>query len=266
MKTFVIGIILVALLATFMLCVGCVKVDLAEKNGPITTQGYNFTAFTGIDIGYAFELIVTPSSNFSVSITAGENVLQHIKVHQDGSVLAFEIDNWIDIWWTSFYNPKVSITMPVLEKLELSGASKATVTGFSSEHDFDLHVSGASEIDLDMTVGDFFTEISGASHVDGKMSAKNSDIGLSGASRIKLSGSSGDIRLEGSGASDADLRGYTVEDASIDFSGASHASLTVNGRLDVELSGASSLDYYGNPTIGSTDISGSSSMNHKTAP
>jgi hypothetical protein len=266
MKKLIIGGMLIALLATSMVFAGCERVDLAEKNGPITTQSYNFTDFTGIDVGYAFELIVTPSSSYSVTITAGENVLDHINVHQDGSVLVFDIDNWIDIWWTSFYNPKVNITMPMLEKLELSGASKATVTGFSSEHDFDLHVSGASEIDLDMAVGDFFTEISGASHVDGHLTAISSDIGLSGASRIKLTGSGGNIRLEGSGASDVDLKGYAVNNASIDFSGASHASMTVNGRLDVELSGASSLDYYGNPTIGSTDISGSSSMNHKTTP
>lgn len=266
MKKLIIGIILASLLATLTVFSGCIKVDLAEKNGPITTQSYSFKDFTGIDIGYAFELIVTPSSDYSVTITAGENVLKHIKVHLNGPMLVFDIDNWTDIWWSSFYIPKVNISMPVLEKLKLTGASKTTVTGFSSKHDFALNVSGASEIDLDMTVGDFIAVISGASHINGKMSAKNSDIGLSGASHIRLSGSGGDLVLKASGASDMDLKNYPVNNASIDFSGASHASIDVSGRLDVELSGASSLDYTGIPTLGHMDISGSSSLNKVTIP
>lgn len=266
MKKFIIAIAIIGVIIIGITLTGCVQVDLAEKNGPMTTKNYDFTDFTGIDIGYAFELVVTPSDNYSVSITAGENVLEHINVHKDGTTLVFEVDGWTDIWFLGWYNPKVNITMPVLEELKLSGASKANVTGFNSENDFDLRVSGASEIDLDMTTGDFITEISGASHVDGHLIAASSHMELSGASHIKLTGSGGDVRLEGSGASDADLKGYMADDANIDFSGASHANLYINGRLDVSLSGASSLDYTGNPTLGNIETSGSSSMNHVNAP
>jgi hypothetical protein len=266
MKQFIIVIAIIGVIIAGTALTGCVRVNLAEKNGPITTKNYDFTDFTGIDIGYAFELVVTPSANYSVSISAVENVLKHINIHQDGTILVFEVDGWTDIWFSGWYNPKVNITMPVLTDLKLSGASKANVTGFNSEHDFDLRVSGASEIDLDMTTGDFVTELSGASHVDGHLIAASSHMELSGASHIKLTGSGGDIRLEGSGASDVDLKGYTVDDVNIDFSGASHISLDINGRLDVSLSGVSSLDYTGNPVLGNIDITGSSSMNHVTAP
>jgi hypothetical protein len=266
MKKAIISIILIALVTASLTFAGCVRVDLAEKNGPITTNTYNNIGFTGIDIGNAFELTVTQSANYSITVTAGQNVMEHIKIHQDGSLLVFEIDSWVDVWWSNWYNPKVAITMPDLTELNLTGASQANVSGFESDNNFRLYVSGASEIDMDMTTGDFFTKLSGASRVSGSLTATKTDIELSGASRIKLSGSGGDITLEGSGASDAELKNYTGEDASIDFSGASHANLNVSGRLDVQLRGASSLDYYGNPTMGNIDTSGASSINHKTAP
>jgi hypothetical protein len=258
---------LAALMLLTTMFTGCVRVDLAEKNGPITTKNYDFTGFTGIDIGHAFDLTVTPSDKFSVSITAGANLLEHIDVHLDGATLVFGIDGWTDIWFSSWIAPpKVNITMPALNVLMLSGAARANVAGFRSSQDFDLHLSGAGEINMDMETGDFISEISGASRVDGALVASSSDIELSGASHIRLIGSGGDIKLHGSGASDANLKDYAVHNADINFSGASHVSLMVTGRMDVSLSGASSLDYAGHPDIAETDITGASKMSHIESP
>jgi hypothetical protein len=55
----------------------------------------------------------------------------------------------------------------------------------------------------------------------------------------------------------------TNNDANIELSGASHASLEINGKLDVSLSGASSLGYGGNPTLGRLDVTGASSIKQK---
>jgi hypothetical protein len=266
MKRLIIVIAIIGAIISGAALTGCVRVNLAEKSGPITTKYYDFTDFTGIDIGYAFELVVTASDNYSVSITAGENVLEHLDVHKDGSTLVFGLDGWTDSWFSSWHtSPKVNITMPVLNELELSGAAKANISGFKSSHDFYSKLSGASEMDVDLETGDFTAKLSGSSRIEGKLIAANSDIELSGTSRISLTGSGGDIRLHCSGASEANLTGFAVNDAYIDFSGASHGSLAVSSRMDVSLSGASSLDYMGNPILGLTDISGASSMNKITA-
>jgi hypothetical protein len=150
--------------------------------------------------------------------------------------------------------------MPELKSLELSGASKGKVNGFKSSQDFDLDLSGASELDIDLEAGEFISEISGASKLSGYLKATKSRIDLSGASGVKLNGSGGDLVLSGSGASHIELSGYPVADTDIDLSGASEAILNVNGRMDVELSGASSLKYTGNATLGRQDISGASNI------
>ena len=153
--------------------------------------------------------------------------------------------------------------MPSLQKLYISGASDGTVSGFKSDKDLTLKASGASHLDIDMDAGSFMAEISGASDVNGRLTASGSDINLSGASDLNITGNGGNIRLDGSGASTASLRYFKVNDADIILSGASNGSISISGKLDINLSGASSLNYYGNPTLGNTSITGASDLKHK---
>lgn len=263
MKKLILLLVLITVVLLVPVLAGCIRVDLREQAGPITTRQYNFTGFTGIDVGHAFEVEIIPSDNYSVAITAGEKAFDDINVHKDGSTLVVEVDNWFIIW---FVTPKLSITMPVLTDLELSGAAKGTAIGFRSPHDLNLHLSGASELDMDIEAGDFFAELSGASEITGRLVSSSTEIDLSGASSITLTGSGGNIGLEGSGASNADLAAFAVDNAFIDFSGASHGRLDINGRLDVDLSGASSLEYKGTPALGNIDLSGASSIEPITSP
>jgi hypothetical protein len=54
-----------------------------------------------------------------------------------------------------------------------------------------------------------------------------------------------------------------VNDADINLSGASHTSLDINGRLDVTLSGTSSVRYGGDPKLGEFNITGGSSLTRR---
>ena len=53
---------------------------------------------------------------------------------------------------------------------------------------------------------------------------------------------------------------FVVEDADVEVSGASRATVYVTGRLDVDASGASRVDYLGDPILGRIDTSGASSV------
>jgi hypothetical protein len=258
-KYILLGLILILVSGTLL--AGCAKVEFSTDSGPITIKEYNFTDFTDIEIGHAFELEVTPSDTYKVTITAGKNALDYIDVTKAGNTLKIDMDKWLFNWHST---PKATITMPDLQGLNLSGASKGTARGFKSSHDFKLSLSGASDLDIDMEVGNFVSEISGASKVAGHLKASSSTIELSGASEVKLTGSGGNIIVEGSGASQVELTDFTVNDADIELSGAGHASLDINGKMDVSLSGASSLRYGGNPTLGRLDVSGASSIKQKS--
>ena len=220
----------------------------------------SITDFSRIKICCGFELKVTPADTYSIQIEANEAVLERIEVEKRGDKIEIGIDS---VFLHRYRSPRVTVTMPELRGLYLSGASEGDATGFSSSGDFEVNLSGASELYMDVEADYFICDMSGASEVSGYLKATSCDVNLSGASQIELSGSGGNIKLEASGASDTDLENFTVNDAKIDFSGASDGSLEINGRLDVDLSGASSLEYSGNPTLGEIDLSGGSELERR---
>lgn len=261
MNNMIIAIVIIGVIVSGILLTSCVRIDLSEKAGPIITKTYDFKDFTGIDVGHDFEVTITQSDEYSIAITAGENAFERIDVHKDGSTLVIGVNTWFFNW---FVSPKLTVTMPVLKELELSGASTSTVSGFHSSQDLNLHLSGASKLDFDMETGGFFAELSGASGITGNLTATSSEIDLSGASHVNLTGSGGNIKIDGSGASNIDAIDFAVDNAYIELSGASHTKLKINGRLDVDLSGASSVAYTGNPDLGDIDLSGVSKIERIT--
>jgi len=105
--------------------------------------------------------------------------------------------------------------------------------------------------------------VSGASRLTGQMDTGDVIFEVSGASRLTLDGSGRDLRIEASGASQADLSGFVVDDADVEASGASTVTVYVTGRLNADASGASRVEYLGDPRLGAIDTSGASSVRPK---
>lgn len=241
---------------------GCIVkgTTTGEDAGDRTTRTYDYTDFTEIEIGNAFSLEVIPSDEYSITITAGENILNKLDVTKTGKRLEIDLDGW-------FFNlrgdMKATVTMPALEGLYLSGATRTVANGFSSDSDFRAEVSGASTLNMDLEAGKCDIEISGASRVKGNLTAADTDFDVSGASTLDLTGSGSDTSIVASGASRIELQNFTVEDADIDLSGASSGTVNASGKLDANLSGASTLNYTGGPDLGTINTTGGSTFREK---
>ncbi|HEY31798.1 MAG TPA: DUF2807 domain-containing protein [Dehalococcoidia bacterium] len=245
----------VVVVITAGLLTGC---TIVTGSGILVTEDMDFSDFTRVEVGHAFEVEIVQSDQYSVSITADDNLFEYIRVSQQGSTLKIGVRPTV-MFRSATY--RAEITMPQLCSLELSGATEGTVSGFESVEDLDIEVSGASSLDIeDMVAGDMAFDISGASTVVGEVTAGDTRFDISGASTVRLRGSADDIVLDLSGASHVEMVEFPVNSADVDFSGASSGTVHVDGRLDVELSGASSLTYLGDATLVDVDISGASSL------
>ena len=207
------------------------------------TEEFNFSDFTRVAVGGAFEVEVVHSNSYSVSVTADDSLFKNLKVTKEGETLKVGHSKHIG-WRVRTSRPKAKITMPALNELKLSGASKGTVSGFNSLEDFKLKLSGASSVNGDITAG-------------------NAEIDCSGASRVELTGSAKDAVIEASGASRMELAGFSVHDAAIKLSGASRSTVKLDGTLNAKLSGASKLRWIGNPIVGDIKTSGASTLSNK---
>jgi hypothetical protein len=129
------------------------------------------------------------------------------------------------------------------------------------DNTFDVNLSGASNLEVDVTAVTGRVEISGASRMKGRLSAEDAEFVLSGASRAELAGSAGKAVLNAWGASRLDMTEFALGDTSVHLKGASQATVNVSGRLDLDLSGGSRLTYIGSPTMGDINVSGASTLN-----
>ncbi len=236
-------------------------IKTSSDDGGVIAREFDFSDFTNIEASHAFRVSIVHSDSYQVSITASAKLFDYIDVSKSGKTLKISRKPYHFPTRTA---PEARIAMPTLNKLRLSGATKGTVAGFSSQEDFDLHVSDASGLDIDMEAGKTKLEISGASRVSGNVKATDAEFTLSGASRAKLSGLANNIVLNAWGASRLDLADFTLNDTSISLKGASRATCgECCGNLDLDLSGASKLDYCGNPTMRDINVSGASTLSHK---
>lgn len=213
-------------------------VEVTDKESRRKTEDFSIKDFTGIEVGGAFEVEIVRADSYGVSITGEDELFRNLDVSKDGDRLRIRHARHIG-WRAQITRPRVRITLPLVKEIRLSGATKASVSGFSSPEALRL-------------------ELSGASSINGEIAAGNAEIELTGASRAKLAGSANDMVIEASGANAMDLSGLSVHNAAVRLSGASHLTVKMDGRLDARLSGVSHLGYVGNPTMGNIRTSGAS--------
>jgi hypothetical protein len=241
---------------TVLLLSGCHGLTFVVGSGNIVSKQYDLKDFTNVEVSSAFQVQINQSASYSVTASSRENVIDHMDISQIGNTVKIRLKPG------SYTNAdtKATITMPVLNKLTLSGASKGNIQGFKSTNDFDSTVSGASQLDINMETGKTSIDISGAGRVSGQLKALDTQITISGASRCELTGSAGDADFNVSGASQANTQNFQLQNAVVEVSGASRATINTNGSLSVDVTGASTLEYLGKPTLNKINVNGASRL------
>ena len=260
-------------------------------NGTITKR-YDFGTVKSIEAGSIYQIEVTEGNQKGVTIvcdSAYEEYLE-VKYFQGELVLAMKpnmkmINNKEGI--------KVTLQMPTIEEIDLSGAAKLTASGSFKTRELEIDLSGAtsvkglqisgSELSIDCSgasnltiTGDFSSSIeadvsgaskvtitgnsrdleieaSGASNVHVTGTHKFTETSCSGASSITLEGSTGYFKSETSGASNLKAQDYTAKDGFAEVTGASNAKIRCTGDLKIMVSKMSKLTHYGNPNIINVD-------------
>ena len=193
-----------------------------------TKKSFNLNNFDKLDLGSSFIITVAQGNSYKVDVRGREKDVNDII----GKVSNGTLDLHYPSNWTGWKNHKevyITITMPKLAAAQFSGASKSTVSGFSSEK---------------MSI-----DVSGASSATFNVDAKDLSLDCSGASSLQIVGNGQILNAEASGASSINAYDFKVSTADIDASGASNAKLYVTNKIMAEASGASSVRYKGGASV-----------------
>jgi serine/threonine-protein kinase len=262
------------------------KGEKVVGSGKPATKDYDLRDFTALDISGVFAAELRQGKEFKVSVTADDNLFDHLRVEKKDNVLHLGFKEGNVRFELKGKDPvKAAVTLPVLERLRLHGAARASAEGFKSDRPLQLRVDGASRLKGDFRAGEVTVDAGGAAAVELTGSGKVRGLLARGASRLQLADfkTTGDgLVVEAEGASSVTLKGeakaavlkadgashlnladFRLEAADVTLEGASHANLRVSTKLDYTLSGSSYLTYAGDPKVDRAKKSGSSHVSRK---
>jgi len=294
-KIFMFYAVTLILIATLL--TGCSAIFHTSGSSQLIEKTFDFKDFNSVSISGAIQYDVEQADTYSVVVSLHEDMLERLDIRQTGNTL------FIGMKYVPFSTPnvKITISMPQLSRLEVSGACDGKAAGFDSNNaldirlfsasemdtnikagittiflsgasringnltstDTEIRLSGASELNMTLQTGNTIINASGSSQISGALNAKDCQFTLSSASTCDLTGSAGDTSIIASRASEMNSPGFTAQTAGVKLTAASDASIGVVTALNVDISGASSLTYTGNPALGEIMVSEASELNHK---
>ncbi|MTI23206.1 PspC domain-containing protein [Fulvivirga sp. RKSG066] len=193
-------------------------------------QEFNFRNFRDIDITSAFVVNITQADEYRVLVKGKKRSIDEVNIKQNGDKLYIDYDSRdIVRRLKDREDVEIKITMPSINDIDITGATKLYLSGFDEEF---------ASINL-----------SGASFVKAAISVDELDIDLTGASELHLDGAGNDLKADINGASHLDAYDFEVKRATIEANAASTAKVNVSQELDIEETFASSVKYKGEAIV-----------------
>ena len=239
----IVVVVIAGLLATVFLLGDFHPLGEIVGSGDLITKEEIFSDFTSVDTGSGFIVEISRSNSYEVLITADDNVMEHIEIRKSGDTLVIGVQ-----WGYSFTSVtlKAKVTMPELDNLELSGGAQGKLEEFGSTNPISFELSGGSVLR-----GEFST-------------TQDAEFSLTGGSQIiDLDGDANDITIDASSGSQLNLSDFMVHNTDVELDGGSQATINLDGTLTADLSGGSTLYYYGDPSLDNIDTTGGSTISKK---
>jgi len=202
----------------------------------------NVPGFTGINVSNAIDIYLSQGDEDGIAVSATEiKYRDRIKTEVKDGILTIWYNNEGMHWATGSKKLKAYISFKSINRLKAAGASDVFINGILKANDFDLTLSGASDL-------------------RGAVDIVNLKASISGASDMTVSGKVGSLHIDASGASDLKDYGLVVQNCDAEASGASDIKITVEKELNARASGASDIIIKGNGVIKKMSKSGASSI------
>ncbi|MDI1234789.1 MAG: DUF2807 domain-containing protein [bacterium] len=196
----------------------------------------------------AFNKIIV-SNNISVNISKGDENSIHAKVKDNDHLIVEEDNGVLKIrlkkgWFSNTDNTvQVSVICQTLDALDISGVVEATVDGFHNNK--------------------MIIKCSGASSCKAKLNPNSLSLFLSGVSNFNIEGECNTMEVKASGASTLNAAEFLTQTTTVVSSGTSQLEVNAKVALTAKSSGASKIEYLGEPLTTKLNCSGVAEITKK---
>ncbi len=211
-----------------------------DKNAEVR----NTSSFSGIKVSGGIDLYLSQGNDYALAVSASEDKYRNeIKTEVDNGVLMISYGGG-SLRYNTNRKLRAYVSFKTLESIEATGACDLNINETFKANSVKLKLSGACDI-------------------KGSLDIDNFDIDISGASTVKVKGAVRNLKIDASGASDLKNYDLVVDNCIASLSGASDVKITINKSISAKASGASSLNYKGNPEKKDVNTSGASSISQR---
>jgi hypothetical protein len=207
-------------------------------NAQESTEEREMKGFDAIKVSGAFDIKLIQGKEEKVVISGEERYMDNVKTEVVGNTLKVYLRPTVRNLNESY---EVVIYFKDLTMIQASGAVDIDAEKKLRFDKLEVYCSGATDINVEMSLNRLEMDLSGASEVD-------------------LTGQAKYAKLDVNGASEFDAEAFKIGECHLELSGASEADIHVVGRLEADVSGASDLVYYGDPEEVHIDESGISEV------
>jgi hypothetical protein len=223
-----------AILLAAVLVAGCTGIAI-NGSGNVVTESRDVSGFDALALGGQGVLTITAGGREELTVTADDNLLEHIETRVEGGRLTIGPERGARLRPSAPI--RYDLTIVELRAIAVSGAAEVRA-GTLPGDEFDIAVSGSGDLDIE------------------RIEARVLAVAISGSGEITMAGRADAISVAISGS--GEFHGSDLESPRADcaISGSGDATMWVDDELDVGVSGSGSVSYYGEPTV-RKDVSGS---------
>jgi hypothetical protein len=206
-------------------------------SGPVQTETRSANGFNAIELEIAGDVEVTVGENYSVEVSAQQNLLPLLKtVVENGALRIYSDDNI-----NSSEGIKIKVTAPAFDRFEVGGSGTLRVVTAIRAEKMEMSIAGS---------GDIFSLISDF----GALSTS-----IAGSGTISLGGKADDMSADISGSGDVKAKNLSANSLKVSISGSGTVTSDVTTNLNASISGSGDVFYSGTPSV-ETSVSGSGTV------
>ncbi len=198
-----------------------------KGSGEPVDRNYKVSDFQGIDVSGGFDVTIIQGNLEDVTITAQENLFEHIIVKVEQGILRIYTERGVMIMATK--PMKARISFKSIDNLQVSGGGDIVAETPVNVPKLDVNISGGGDLRSVINTDELICKVSGGGDAQIDGSIKNYNLNVSGGGDVKSDLNTAAIDCSVSGGGDLTLRcKEKVNNANISISGGGDITLEMN--------------------------------------
>lgn len=194
------------------------------------SENRDVSGFDRVSLAGTGHLTIEPGDRESLRIEADSEVMADITTTvRDGKLTIGRKWGGFRSVLGSSRSPSFFLTVKELNAIAVAGAGTVTGSGLCADH-LDLRVSGAADMNLDLTVTELSTKVAGSGKLRLSGDAERQELVISGSAKYVA----GELRSR---------------ECVVRIAGSGSGTVNVGELLDVKISGVGKVSYIGSPEL-----------------